>query len=1043
MNRFEQFFWAFFLLGTINVFAQTDACLALEADSIKITTLEATTATINWFLKNADQVQMEYGEEGFELGNGHFFRTTEDSLLLENLMENTRYEFYLSRVCGQDSLSSAIGPFTFKTTFLVPPDTCVYNIQFVDFFGDGWNGASLTISVNGESETYSLIDSTLGFLEVKALKNWPLQIIFNEGPFDEEISYIVYDPDGVFLFSDGPSPNPGLAVDLIACPSCPLPAQINIDESANAALVAWESVDAIDHYLIEYGLDGFSRGSGLFIRTRDTFVQIPDLQEFTKYDFYLSAICTENDSSRTVRVDSFATRYAKDVGIDRITMPATACGLTNAEMIEIQLKNFGANPQSLIPFRFSVNGMDGEVAMPADGFYTDILSKEAFVTIAFETIYDFSQIGTYDLAVWTELEGDSNPSNDTAYLTVVNIPTIQNYPYQQNFDSSENDWTVENNSQNPSWALGTPNGFRVTGAYSGSYAWATNLIGPYNSEELSYLISPCMDFSSRTDDPKIAFRLFIDTASDADRLWLEVSTNDGATWSRVLADSIAYNWYNNASETAWTETGGFSDWAYVENVLTGTAGKDKVRLRFVFESGSSESEADGVAIDDLHIFAPTSSNLVALYVANSGLEGCGIPEDRVSIQVYNAGIDTLTRFNINYQINGGTIFREAIDSILVPGTSKTFQFQTPFNSSDSGNYTITAWTSDAEDAVAISDTTHFTFVVDPPLALPLIEDFEDGEVEEGWLALAGVPAIYAPGDHNNDSYILADNMWFGNSELEFITANYGPIHAEDSLSFDYRFTFWEEGTIPLELDGDQLEIGISTDCGQTFTPIWFISEFNHAPTADFTNVKISLSEYAGSSVRFRVFLQRGGGDYWFDMDNIAILSCPENLGLSAVVTHLSSPEAQDGSIKITPIRGAGHYTYEWVGDTATTDSISNLSSGIYKVIVTDTIVSCIDSLEVEVGFFTAIKKPETIKSIHIFPNPATSLIHIELALQSAMSIDIQVLNAVGQVLLRDHPSKTQKTTRTLNIEDFAPGIYFIKIQIGETVFVKKWVKADG
>ena len=908
------------------------------------------------------------------------------------------------------------------------PDTCIYKIQFIDFFGDGWNGASLTVSIGGESETYSLVDSTLGLLDVKALKNESLQISFNQGPFDEEISYIVYDPDGAVIFNDGPSPLPGLRVDIIACPSCPVPEQIEVNEFVESALISWEAIDNIDHYLIEYGPSDFSRDSGIFIEARDTFTPISGLEAFTKYDFYLSAICMENDSSRTAQKGSFATRYAKDVGIEQITMPTTSCGLTDTEMIEIQLKNFGANPQSLIPFRFSVNGMDGGVSIPMDGFYTGILSKDASVTIEFETTYDFSQVGSYDIAVWTELEGDNNSSNDTAYLTVVNIPNISTYPYQQSFDGAENGWT----STGTNWKLETSKSF------SGQNAW----LATYRAEGLSYLVSPCIDFSNFENDPKIAFRLFADMVSDEDQLWLEISTNNGSTWKRVIADSTAYNWYNNSSETAWAETGGFSDWGYVENTLKGTAGKENVRLRFVFESSLIDPESNGIAIDDVHIFVPTSNNLVAISVVNSAPEGCGSQADQVNIQIYNAGMDSLHNFEVNYQINNGPIINERAATTIAPRTMETFQFERPFNSSNPDIYRIAAWVSAEGDKVNISDTVHFILEVVPPLSLPLIEDFEDQEVADGWLLFAGAPGIYPPNDHNNDSYILSDNMWFGNPVLEFVTTNYGPINIGDSLSFDYRFTLWEEGAIPLELDGDLLEIGISTDCGASFTPIWLISELNHRPTADFTNVKIDLSEYAGQGVRFRVFLQRSEGDYWFDMDNITILSCPPDLGLSAAVTHLSAADASDGSIKITPLRGSGQYIYDWIGDTTAINSISNLLSGIYKVIVTDAIVGCTDSLEVEVGFFTATQESEIIENIRLFPNPTTSFVHLETALQSAAKMEIQVLNPVGQVLFRDYHPKSKKISQSLDLSNFAQGIYFIRIQIGAEVFVKKLLKVN-
>ena len=71
-------------------------------------------------------------------------------------------------------------------------DTCNYRIQFIDFLGDGWDGATLTVVIQEDTSVYTLLDSTVGFVNVPAIQNESLQLFFSEGAFDEEISYIVF-----------------------------------------------------------------------------------------------------------------------------------------------------------------------------------------------------------------------------------------------------------------------------------------------------------------------------------------------------------------------------------------------------------------------------------------------------------------------------------------------------------------------------------------------------------------------------------------------------------------------------------------------------------------------------------------------------------------------------------------------------------------------------------------------------------------------------------------------------------------------------------
>jgi len=166
-------------------------------------------------------------------------------------------------------------------------DTCNYKIQFIDFLGDGWDGAALTVVIQGDTNRYTLPDSTIGFVDIPAIQNERLQFFFSAGAFDEEISYIIFDPLGAIIFNDGPFPDTGLVVDVIACPSCPVPTDLQVDTRDNTALVQWTPSDNASIYSLEYGEKGFLLGNGEQLTTMDTFILITDLLPFVEYDLYL------------------------------------------------------------------------------------------------------------------------------------------------------------------------------------------------------------------------------------------------------------------------------------------------------------------------------------------------------------------------------------------------------------------------------------------------------------------------------------------------------------------------------------------------------------------------------------------------------------------------------------------------------------------------------------------------------------------------------------------------------------------------------------
>ena len=90
----------------------------------------------------------EFGPVGFTLGNGNVSAVTTNSIDFNNLNINSSYDFYVQAYCGNGNFSSWVGPFTFQT---LPDPGCYYIIEMQDSYGDGWNGASIDVSLNGNN----------------------------------------------------------------------------------------------------------------------------------------------------------------------------------------------------------------------------------------------------------------------------------------------------------------------------------------------------------------------------------------------------------------------------------------------------------------------------------------------------------------------------------------------------------------------------------------------------------------------------------------------------------------------------------------------------------------------------------------------------------------------------------------------------------------------------------------------------------------------------------------------------------------------------
>ena len=430
---------------------------------VMVDDLNSTFADISWTASfAATSYNVEYGLTGFAIGTGTIINTTNLSATINGLTQNTAYDFYVHSDCGNEVSNNALVN-TFTTTFNNP---CNYTIELFDSFGDGWNGSILNVTVGSISTDYTIpTGGDFAVYTISAGSNLPLIFTYTAGAFQNEVTYNILDPDGNVIFSDGPFPTVGVVYETFACPTCPGATNLGVDDLFGlSADVSWTDSDSSGIWQVEFGPTGFLPGAGTSFTTMDPFASLTGLNENSSYDYYVIRFCDNGDTSALAGPYTFTTITLNDVGILEISSPLSGCGLTDAEVITIAMTNYGSNPQSLVPFKYSINGVTAPINIPLDGYYTNVIGNDSIVQLEFETTADLSQPGTYVIAAWTELDGDSEINNDTAYYTVTNIPTVSDFPYAQNFEIDNGGWSVSDDGVNQSWAFGEPNGTDIPNA---------------------------------------------------------------------------------------------------------------------------------------------------------------------------------------------------------------------------------------------------------------------------------------------------------------------------------------------------------------------------------------------------------------------------------------------------------------------------------------------------------------------------------------------------------------------------------------------------
>ena len=92
-----------------------------------------------------------------------------------------------------------------------PLPACDFTIDLEDTFGDGWNGASIDLIINGVSTNYGMTAGTNASYTFTLNDGDSWEVIFNSGTYDSEVIYTFTDCNGNQIFSDGPNPTIGSA----------------------------------------------------------------------------------------------------------------------------------------------------------------------------------------------------------------------------------------------------------------------------------------------------------------------------------------------------------------------------------------------------------------------------------------------------------------------------------------------------------------------------------------------------------------------------------------------------------------------------------------------------------------------------------------------------------------------------------------------------------------------------------------------------------------------------------------------------------------
>ena len=180
---------------------------------------------------------------------------------------------------------------------------CDYLIEMQDSYGDGWNGASVDVEVNGVNiANFTISSGSSGSGSFTTYTDDVVDFSFNSGSWDSEITFQITDPSGEEIY-DGAAPSTVVFLTHTSnstCepPSCMPPSFFSTANlTSNSVDLSWETGDNSIYCNIQYGTTGFNLGAGIIDTSSYNSYSINNLSPVTTYDVYLQSFCDAVDSS--------------------------------------------------------------------------------------------------------------------------------------------------------------------------------------------------------------------------------------------------------------------------------------------------------------------------------------------------------------------------------------------------------------------------------------------------------------------------------------------------------------------------------------------------------------------------------------------------------------------------------------------------------------------------------------------------------------------------------------------------------------------------
>lgn len=569
----------------------------------------------------------------------------------------------------------------------------------------------------------------------------------------------------------------------------------------------------------------------------------------------------------------------QDAKLDSLISPQSGCDLRPNELVCFNVENFGTQDITSLKVGYIINNgppvydsSSGILIIPGAKFQYCMNAARA----------DLSAPGNYDFKIFTELNGDSNQSNDTLYVTVINetilFPSCENFETLTNVVGDggnvlldgkfSNNWV--SNSGDYNWEFGSRTGLPGPSTDHSTTGPGRYMVSDPNNGmtgNIAQLTSACYDLTT-VAVANLEF-WYHQYGSTSNKMVIDVF--DGSLWNFAV-DSIVGN----------TQTGRTAPWLLKRISLADYTG-DFVQIRF-----RNVNAGGTYAIDDVCVVPPPPNQAQMESILRPLDELCFYDnQELVTVRMKNIGSNDIDSLQVRLKVDTLAPNGVLLDTTVWvypgnqpvpwrPGKLYTVQLPVPVDMSRYKTYRIRATLLLNGDLDASDDFKQVERIHNTPKQFPYVEGFEmipcsapgpnyatigfkrsNGQYK--WRAKCGMDRTGLTGpsaDHtrgnNFGRYFVTDasaGVVGSIATLESPCLDLSTLN-KPTLKFWYHMFGFQMG---------ELYIDINADNGwQTLDSI--LGEQQISNGAAWIQHTIDLSQYAGTYAKFRFRSLRGDGN---------------------------------------------------------------------------------------------------------------------------------------------------------------------------------------